>query len=196
MDPVALTEVRELAETIGVVMVSSARTVQIVWGRRVPDVAFLTVGPASTAAVVSAGGRVELEGEGGLADLVRRLDAFGVPAVVFPHAMRSDLGRSGLERSDPGLLGGVSTTILSRPVYRTEPISPPDVNVDAVAFASPSAVDGWFSGRKTDALVVAAIGATTSRRLQEVGVTPDVIPDHPGFPAMAQSLAVYRGVKT
>lgn len=186
VDAAALSEVRALVERIGAVIVTSARTVGIVWGNRVPDVAFVTVGAASTAAVVAAGGRVELEGEGGLADLVHLLNGFSGPAIVFPHATGSD----------PGLLMGTSTPIHSRPVYYTEPIRPPDVAVDAVAFGSPSAVDGWFIRGGTDGMVVAAIGETTSRRLQEFGVRSDVVPNRPGFAEMAQSLAEYRGVRT
>lgn len=183
--PDILASVRSMAEDVGTVMISSARTIAILWGSTVPPLSFITVGPVSTQTVRAAGGHVVLEGTSGLAGVMDQLDSIE-SRIVFPHG-------SG---TDTDLIAAATPEIISRQVYRTESIDPPNDRVDAIVFASPSAVDGWFRTRDVSGLVVAAIGETTAQRLQQLGVTADVVPESPRFGELARGLAAYGGVKT
>lgn len=183
--PDILASVRAMGEDVGTVMISSARTIGILWGSSVPPLSFITVGPVTTQTVRSAGGQVVLEGTSGLAAVMDQLDSIE-SRIVFPHG-------SG---TDTDLITAAAVEIISRQVYRTESIDPPNDRVDAVVFASPSAVDGWFRTRDVSGLVVAAIGETTAQRLQQLGVAVDVVPARPRFGELARGLAAYGGVST
>ena len=71
--PDILASVRAMAEDIGTVLISSARSIEILWGSSVPPLSFITVGPASTHAIRAAGGQVVLEGTSGLAAVLDQL---------------------------------------------------------------------------------------------------------------------------
>jgi uroporphyrinogen III methyltransferase/synthase len=64
----------------------------------------------------------------------------------------------------------------------------------ALSFTSPSTVDHFVECLDEEALaaarrcMIAAIGATTARRLVEVGLPADVVPDHPDVQAMVAGL--------
>lgn len=153
-----------------------------------PGVDTAAVGPSTAEAVVKAGGRVSLTGDAGLARLVelaaQRLDD---GRVVIAHAAGSDpVGLARLRRSTPNLE--------EREVYRSVPVAPDAVVVDAVAFASPSAVDGWHLTRDLEDVVVGAIGATTANAVARHHV-PDVIASSPSYPALAEAIATFMEVK-
>lgn len=180
-----LTSVKDAISSIGDVMVSSARAVEVVWrdGETV-DAGFYVVGSATAEAVKRHAGTVRLEGAGGLSDLVERLVPFGLRRLVFPHADGTDL-----ESIEPLIASGVD--VVSAVVYRTEQLGPATDEVDAVAFASPSAVEGWLSSRPLDGVVVAAIGPTTAAALVRHGVEVDIVPPRPAHGDLAAELAAF-----
>lgn len=173
---------REVAERVGRVMVSSARAVEMLWEGRETAAEFFTVGRATSTAVSQRGGRILIEGAAGLELLCRRVAMAGVEQLVFPHAAGTDLAAL-------RPLADAGVDVIEQAVYETEPIAPADDPVDAVAFASPSAVAGWMSARSVDGLVVAAIGSTTAAALERLDVRVDVIPERPGFVELAEALA-------
>jgi uroporphyrinogen-III synthase/uroporphyrinogen III methyltransferase/synthase len=180
-----LASVRDAISSIGGVMVSSARAVEVLWpeGEKVAA-DFYVVGPATAAAVERRRGTVRIEGAAGLAELARVLVPFGLRRLVFPHA-----GGTDLESLEPLASAGVD--VLSSVVYHTDRCPPGDEEVDAVAFASPSAVEGWLSSRPLDGLVVAAIGPTTAAALTRRGIDVDVVPPRPGHADLAAQLAAF-----
>ena len=180
-----LTSVKDAISSIGDVMVSSARAVEVLWleGETV-DADFHVVGSATAEAVERRGGTVRSEGSGGLIDLVERMVPLGLRRLVFPRADGTDLGSI-----EPLIASGVE--VVSTVVYRTEQLRPAADEVDAVAFASPSAVEGWLSSRSLDGVVVAAIGPTTAAALVRHGVGVDVVPPRPRHGDLAAKLAAF-----
>lgn len=183
-------EIRQLAHSIGRVMLTSARTVETVWGDDLPaTIEYFAVGTATASAVRVAGGGVRYAGRTGLAGLVEHLLELSPPSVFFPHASGTDL-----ELLAP--LVDASVELSERTAYHTRPISPVSVTADAITFASPSAVEGWYSHRYVEDVIVVAIGAKTAAALARHGVTADVLPQRPGFGAMADALRAFTRVET
>ncbi len=179
---------RRAAGVADLILITSARTVELLWpagGMPACDVA--AVGPATAEAIVSAGGRVVRTGGGGLADLVDSLAGHldGLRVAVI-RAAGSDI--TALHRLD-----ALVSELEDHVVYRVEPIGPERTPVDAVAFASPSAVDGWLLTRSLDHVVVGVIGDTTAAALASHRV-PDVVASRPSFPALASALSSFMEV--
>lgn len=188
--PGVLKSVKDAIASVPDVMVSSARAVETLWGEDdAVDADFYVVGSATAEAVVRRGGTVRAEGSGGLADLVDRVVPLGLRRLVFPHADGTEL-----DSIEPLAASGVE--VLSAVVYHTELIHPAVVDVDAVAFASPSAVEGWLSSRPLDDVVVAAIGPTTAAALVRHGIGVDVVPARPGHEELAAALAASQNGRT
>lgn len=163
-------------------VVTSARAVPALGGGQgVPGaVRVAAVGRATEEALRSAGWRVEVTGEGDARDLVEAMSgAFDLRGarVLFPAA---SLAGSVLEDG----LRGFGASVARVEAYRTV-ISPPDAarvrsdlaaGVDAVAFASPSAVaalkealgNAW--PHALEGVGLASIGPSTARALVEGGL--------------------------
>lgn len=92
--------------------------------------------------------------------------------------------------------------------YRTRPVAPGKIaplaawidagEVDAVAFASPSAVQAVVAGLGArasvlGAVLVAAIGPTTADALRGAGLLAGVVPDRYTGPALAEAIAARLG---
>jgi len=189
VSPDQLAETRDLTSRADVLIVTSPRVVSLLWPHGgMPDVDTAAVGPSTAAAVARAGGRVSLTGEAGLAGLADlALDRLDGRRVVVAHAAGSDpAGLSQLRANAPDLE--------ERVVYRSVPMAPETVEIDAVAFASPSAVEGWVLARDLEDVVVGAIGATTADAIARHRA-PDVIAATPSYPALAESIATFMEVK-
>ncbi|HEX7097859.1 MAG TPA: uroporphyrinogen-III synthase [Acidimicrobiia bacterium] len=182
-----LDEARTAAARADLLVVTSPRTVDLLWrGRGMPPVPVAAVGEATAAAVEDVGGRVRFVGSAGLAGLVSELakeEPLG--RIVFPRAANSD--PVPLEQ-----LRGEGTDVVPIDVYRTVPIAPGRDAVHAVAFASPSAVEGWLLSRPLDGLVIGAIGHTTASAL--TGHRPVIVPYRPSHRALAEALAQFMEV--
>jgi len=174
---------RITAAGVDLLFITSARTVRLLWpDGAMPAVPVAAIGTATARAVTAAGGTLAVVGTGGGLDLVGHVRTLtGVRRALFPHA----------EGTDPVVIGALRTVVpvvSTIPIYRTVPVAPDPDPVDAVAFASASAVRGWFLTRDTAGAVVAAIGGPTAAALDGFGVTPDAVPDIPGFASMASVL--------
>lgn len=183
-----LTRAREAASHADLVLITSARTVELLWpGGGMPPTGVVTVGATSAAAVEAAGGRVVATGRSGLADLLdAAADELAAAKVAFPHAAGTD----------PGLLARLRSLALDleeHEIYRTNPIAPEPTPVQAVVFASPSAVTGWLLARDFDGVVVGVIGPTTRAAVARHRV-PEVIAPEPSHDSLAQALMSYLEV--
>lgn len=178
--PDQLEAIRRLALGADRILVTSARAVRVVWPATAPEIPFLSIGTATSAAIRDAGGSIDVEGDGGAARLLDLVDPAGL-RIVFPHA----------EAADPGVvarLRAAGAIVDARVAYRTIPIAPARTRVDAVAFGSPSAVEGWTLSRSLAGLTVVSIGATTAAAVVAHGGSADVLADQPGFEEMAAAL--------
>lgn len=187
--PDQLAETRERVSLADVLMVTSPRVVSLLWPHGgMPDVESVVVGPSTAEAVAGAGGRVTVTGDAGLARLAAlALDRLEGRRVLIARADGSDpVGLSRLRRIAPNLE--------ERVVYRSVPVAPGMDEVDAVAFASPSAVEGWVLTRGLEEVVVGAIGATTARAVSRHR-RPDVIAASPSHAALAESIATFMEVR-
>lgn len=187
--PEAIDRARRAAEGAQMLLVTSARTVGLLWpDGGMPPVPVAAVGRSTASAVQAAGGNPEVVGASGLADLARQLALGTAPdRLVFPRAAGSDPDSlSPLRRA--------AVEIDEHEIYRSVPVPPPDTAVDAVSFASPSAVEGWCMGRGLDGLVVAVIGTTTERAVARHRPA-DLVAPEPSHEAMAQTLASHLEVK-
>ena len=174
---------RVTAAGVDLIFATSARTIRLLWpDGNMPAVPVAAVGAATARAVTEAGGTVAVIGTGGGLDLVERVrEITGIRRVLFPHA----------GGTDPAVLDALRTVVpvtSTIPIYETVPVAPTADPVDAVAFASASAVEGWFLARDTGGMTVAAIGGPTADALARHGVTPDAVPAIPGFKSMASAL--------
>lgn len=185
-----LERAREAATAAELILITSARTVELLWpGGGMPSCDVAAVGRSTASAVVSAGGRVVMTGRGGLADLVDSVaDLLAGRRVVLLRAAGSD--PEALHR-----LHGLVSELEDHVVYRVQPIGPERIPVDAVAFASPSAVEGWLLTRSLDDLVVGVIGDTTAATVASYRV-PDVIASAPSYPSLAGGLGSFLEVNS
>jgi uroporphyrinogen-III synthase len=181
----ALADAREAAAGAGLLLVTSPRTVHLLWpGQEMPAVDVAAVGESTAAAAAGRGGRVVAAGRSGLLSLIDTVaDRFRGARVVFPHAGGSDLGASQRLRQ-------LTAALEEHVVYRTVPVGPDLTPVEAVSFASPSAVQGWLGTRDFDDLVLGVIGKTTWAAVARVR-EPDVVATRPSHPALALSLSNY-----
>ncbi|MGH8946287.1 MAG: uroporphyrinogen-III synthase [Acidimicrobiia bacterium] len=180
-----LEKARALAVAADWLLITSPRAVSAVWsGGGMPPAPVASVGPATTAAIEAAGGRVQLVGDAGGQSVVRQLaHMVDGASVFFPHA-------TGAGESSIAALERAGAQVSAVAVYETRPTPPGPEPVEAAAFGSPSAVSGWLLSRLLDELeVVAAIGETTARALLEAGRAPQVVPPHPDFEDLMARLA-------
>lgn len=187
-DPGVLALAREAASLADLLVITSIRTLDLLWpDGSMPAVAVGAVGAMTSAAVAARGGRVVFRGGSGLADLVeRRPDLLASSRVVFPHAAGPNHGAVEVLRERAAHLSEFD-------VYRSVPVAPGSEPVEASAFASPSAVEGWLLSRSLDDITVGVIGPTTA---EAVGLhrPPDVIADRPSHRSLAEAMASYLEV--
>jgi uroporphyrinogen-III synthase len=177
-----LTRAREAASDADLLLITSARTVELLWPRGgMPPTGVVTVGATSAAAVEAAGGRVVVTGQSGLADLLDgAAELLSGARVVFPHAAGTD----------PGLVARLRSLVSDleeQEIYRAVPIAPEPTPVDAVVFASPSAVTGWLLARDFEDVVVGVIGPTTRAAVARHRM-PEVIAPEPSHHSLARAL--------
>ncbi len=183
--PDIIESIRTAAQEGDRIVITSARAVTAVWpDGSMPNTPVLAVGEATAAAVRRAGGTVAAIGHGGGAELLRTVRSqLADCTVVYPHAAGAD----------PQLVAELregAARLVAAPVYTTRPVAPnPDPGVDAVVFASPSAIDGWRITRTLRGLLLAAIGATTADHLRSTGAEPDVVAPQPNPRSLALALA-------
>lgn len=179
-DTMVLADARAAAGEADVVLLTSARTVDLVWnGTGMAGLSVLAVGSATAAAAAMAGAEVTATGTAGAEALAAEVGPLRPGTVVaFPHAEGTDLEAL-------AALGDIDL----RPtvVYRSQPVAPADDPVDAALFASPSAVRGWCISRSFDGLVVAAIGPTTAAAITTAGARP-IVAARPSFDALVATL--------
>jgi uroporphyrinogen-III synthase len=177
-----LSDAREAAADADLILISSARIIALLWpDGEMPDVEVAVVGEATADAVRRAGGRVAVTGCAGLLDLIDAVvDRLRRARVVFPHAGGTDLAASRRIRE-------ISGTIEEHLVYRTAPRAAGPTRVDAAAFASPSAVQGWLLTRDLDDVVVGVIGPTTAAAVARIR-PPDVVAPRPAHRCLAMAL--------
>jgi uroporphyrinogen-III synthase len=176
---------RDAARRAELIVITSPRTVGILWPQGgMPAVPVASVGPETASAVRAAGGIVTLEGSGGAAALVDLIGPVDGRVIVFPHAATAPSGTA--ER-----LAAAGAVVDAHAVYRARPVPPAGAAVDAVAFASPSAVRGWTLARPLDGMVVAAVGHTTADHLGSLGRPPDVVAQRPTFHSLAEAVAAH-----
>jgi uroporphyrinogen-III synthase len=166
------------------IVITSRRAVGAVWPRGgMPEVPVAAVGQTTAAAVHEAGGSAALVGEGGAAELIRRLGSeVSGKRVLFPHA-------AGADPSTVESLETAGAEVIALVVYETRPVAPEEDPVDSVMFGSPSAVAGWCLSRPLEGITLAAIGETTRAALIDRGYEPDVTPPRPDFELLAAMLA-------
>jgi uroporphyrinogen-III synthase len=179
----ALTDAREAAADADLLLVTSPRTVSLLWPEQtMPEVEVAAVGESTAAAVTGSGGRVVAAGRSGLMALIDTVaDRLQRARVVFPHAGGSDLAASQKLRQ-------LTTHVEEYVVYRTVPTAPDMTPVEAVSFASPSAVQGWLMTRDLEDVVVGVIGKTTGAAVARVR-PPDTVATRPSHKALALALA-------
>jgi uroporphyrinogen-III synthase len=179
-----IADIRHQAAGATWLVATSPRAVAFVWpDGAMPPVPVAAVGPVTARAVTDAGGTVGLVGSAGALELATELGE-GEGAVVFPHAVGTD----------PGVFDAITSAgwnLVERSVYETVPVAPPEADVDAVAFASPSAVRGWSMARPLERLVIGVIGHTTARALAEYGGVPDLIAEPPSHQGLATLMAAH-----
>jgi len=185
----ALSRAREAVSDADLVLITSARTVDLLWPQgAMPGTGAVTVGAASAAAVEAAGGRVVLSGGSGLADLLDGAAHVlgGAGVVAFPHAAGTDPGLVARLRS-------LVSVLEEQEIYRAVPVGPEPTPVDAVVFASPSAVTGWLLTRDFVDVVVGVIGPTTQAAVARSRV-PEVVAPEPSHHSLARALTSYLEV--
>jgi len=188
-DTEVLASARAAASDADLILITSARTVELLWpDRDMPGVDVAAVGKGTADAAADAGGKVVATGNSGLAGLVEAIaDRLPRARVVHPQGSRSDPAAQ--ER-----LRALAPTLDEYVVYRTVPIAPESTLVDGVVFASPSAVAGWLLTRDFEQLVVGVIGSTTGAAVARHRL-PDVIASEPSHPALARALNSYLEVR-
>jgi uroporphyrinogen-III synthase len=187
-DEAVLTQARHAALGADLLLITSIRTLDLLWpDAQLPGVAVAAVGEATAAAVVSRGGRVVEVGSVGLSALTTKAsNRLGGSRVVFPRSEGSDHQALEELRAKAGQLAEYE-------VYRVIPIAPDRAPVEAAVFASPSAVEGWLLGRDFRDIVVGVIGPTTRRAVSRRR-PPNVISPDPSHRALARAMASYLEV--
>ncbi len=184
----ALEAARVAASRARLVLITSSRVVELLWpGGGMAGIEVGAVGAVTAAAADSAGGRVVVTGTGGLARLID---------VAGERVMGDGLVLLHAQGTDPELierLRALAPGMEDHVVYRVVPIGPAPDPVEAVAFASPSAVTGWLLTRSLEDLVVGAIGKTTAAALARHR-PPDVIAPEPSHSALARMIASFLEV--
>jgi uroporphyrinogen-III synthase len=177
-----LDEARREAKAADFIVITSGRTVTVVWpDGSMPPTPVAAVGAATARAVKESGGVVAATGRGGGEDLVLGVELRG-RKVLYLHAADAT----------PGTAAALATSgadLVDVVVYGVTPIAPGPDPVEAVMFGSPSAVQGWVSRRRLDGLVVGAIGPTTAAALADRSVSDVVLPPRPSFEVMAGQMA-------
>ena len=194
--PKMLDQARAAATGADLLLISSARTIDLLWPHAMPAVAVAAVGSQTAAAISARGGRVVLCGRAGLADLATRLrHRWHDSKVVFPHgavATGSPAKRPG-HFALAGMIEASGGHLQEFVIYRTMSQAPGPDQVEAAVFASPSAVAGWRLSRSLVGLVVGAIGRTTCEALT-VHRPVDVLAPRPTHQALARAMASYLEV--
>jgi len=179
-DPAA---VRRAVDDAEMLVITSARTVRILWpGGGMPQVPVAAVGPSTAKAVKAAGGRVSFVGTGGASELVSLIaDRVRNIHVVFPQARDADPATAVRLRN-------VGATVETPVAYRTVPVSPGPDPVEAALFGSPSAVAGWTSARTLDGILAVAMGTTTAGALVEGGAADIRVASRPGLSGLVDEV--------
>lgn len=180
---------RRSASRADLLILTSPRVVSLLWPNgRMPHIDTAVVGQSTAKEVERAGGRVVVAGRAGLTGLVEmltgRIHARGVVTIAHAHG------------SDPAAMQGllqVAPQLEEHVVYRAVPVPPGQDAVDAVAFASPSAVAGWALSRSFDDVVIGAIGATTAAAVARHREA-DVVAQRPSHLALAEAIAMFMEV--
>jgi uroporphyrinogen-III synthase len=164
------------------VVITSPRTIPIVWADHgMGGLAVASVGPATTAAAEAAGARVVHQSAGGAQELANELSGrLRARRVVYLHSAGAEPAIGRRLRAEAGSFESVA-------VYRTRSIPPGDEPVQTAVFGSPSAVEGWLSGREFPP-VVGAIGPTTEAALRSAGHELVISPTVPGVDSLARAL--------
>jgi uroporphyrinogen-III synthase len=186
---VTLERARAASADAGLLVITSARTIALLWPESpMPEVPVAAVGDETASAVSAAGGRVVVTGRGGLAGLVESAARHLATAdVVFPHGTGSDPVAISTLRS-------MSRVLEDHVVYRMAPTAPEATAVEAVVFGSPSAVEGWALTREFEGLVVGVIGNSTAGAVSRHR-PPDLVAPRPSYPALARALGSHLEVK-
>jgi uroporphyrinogen-III synthase len=187
-DDGVLARAREAAASAELLLISSPRTLDLLWpDSSMPAVDVAAVGDRTAAAVKVRDGRVILSGRAGLVDLVvQTADRLASSRVVFPHAAGADPMALEVIREQAADLHEFE-------IYRTVAVAPASTQVQAAVFGSPSAVDGWLLSRDFDRLVVGVIGPTTWEAVARHR-PPEVVATEPTYRALAHSLSSYLEV--
>ncbi|HSR44949.1 MAG TPA: uroporphyrinogen-III synthase [Acidimicrobiia bacterium] len=188
-DEQTLDATRKASREAHLLVVSSRRTIDVLWpDGPLPDVEFAVVGAASARAVIERGGRVAVTGSGGSAQLAENLAPHAAGKhLVWPHA-------SGADPAPLQMLATRAARFTAPAIYSSRPIAPPLDRVDAVTFASPSAVAGWQLSRSLDGAQIGVIGETTLRAVENNGGAAAVVAPLPTFQSLAQAVAEHLGV--
>jgi uroporphyrinogen-III synthase len=184
-DPAQLKIARQEAACADLLLLTSARVLEVLWaGLAPPSVPVVAVGEATAAAARGRGLPVLYAGSGNAASLLAPTLPFDVAGwrVAWPHA-------AGADRLPAHVVDGMGATVTARTVYCTVPVAPGGEAVEVATFTSPSAVEGWVSGRSLDGLLIGAIGATTAAALLAAGSKPDVVPLRPSYRLLAAAVA-------
>lgn len=179
-----LARARAAAEEADLLVLTSSRALDVLWpATEVPSTPIATLSTVAAATAQERGGRVTYTGTGIPAEfidfLVRR--AAG-KRVAYPHC----------EDADPRVvlaLADVASDLVAVSVYGWVPVPPPPDPVEAVAFETPLAVEGWAQARDFEGLLVAAIGPGTAAALRRHARAPDVFTRRPSFGLLAETLA-------
>lgn len=187
--PDVIAGARERAARAEFLIITSSRVVSLLWpDGGMPDVDTAVVGSTTASRVTQAGGRTALVGDAGLARLVELSEGrIRGRRVMIAHA----------EGSDPAAmvrLREIVPDLEEHPVYRAVPIPPGGDRVDAVSFASPSAVTGWAMSRSFEDVVIGAIGSTTAAAIARHRES-DVVAEEPSHRALAGGIASFMEVK-
>lgn len=178
----SLAKFRTAASDADLVVATSARAIDITWPRGMDGLRVAAVGDSTAAAARAVDGDVSLVGTKGARALVDQLSDLRGSVVAYPHA-------GGADPIVATLLRQAGATLIDVISYTSLAISPRDDPVEAVAFGSPSAVEGWASARSLEDLVVASIGPSTSDALRRFGIQAVIEPPRPRFVSLAQALA-------